>query len=109
MVDGMTLLNFNVVILHNLLRTVSAFVDELVPQDNRVSCILHISLNILRGHLASTTCEPFVEEVTLQTTLCHQCHNSLHSRSWQSIADELEPFVWFFPMHCHPTSPWDHS
>lgn len=71
MVDGMTLLNFNVVILHNLLRTVSACVDELVPQDNRVSCILHISLNILRGHLASTTCEPFVEEVTFQTIVCH--------------------------------------
>lgn len=70
MVYGMTLLNFNVVILHNLL-TVSAFVDELVPQDNRVSCILHISLNILRGHLARITCEPFVEEVTLQTIVCH--------------------------------------
>lgn len=52
MVDGIPLLNF-IVALHNLLWTVSSFMDELVPQDNCVRCILHIFLSLLTDKEAS--------------------------------------------------------
>lgn len=70
MVYSMPLLNFNVVGSNNLLRTESTFVDE---SHKTIVLAVHIffSHNSSRGHRVSTTCEPFIEEVTLPTILCH--------------------------------------